>query len=48
MGYTTGLGELLIYEIYQIVQPHSLLVLQTPQPPVYDPLVPILNNFANG
>lgn len=28
MGYLTGLGELLIYEIYNIVRPHRVLLME--------------------
>jgi hypothetical protein len=31
MGYTTGLGEFLLYEIFEIVKPLNVLVLRQPQ-----------------
>lgn len=29
MGYLTGLGEFLLYEIYQIVKPKTIIALQS-------------------
>ena len=31
MGYLTGLGELLIYEIYDIFKPHRVIFMETPE-----------------
>ena len=28
MGYTSGMGELLLYEIYQIVKPNRILAME--------------------
>jgi polynucleotide 5'-kinase involved in rRNA processing len=47
MGYTTGLGEFLIYEIYQIIQPKSIIVLQLPNP-TSDSLKNIVHNIKTG
>ena len=43
MGYMTGLGELLLYEIYQIIQPPHLLALS-----LEDNSHRVINNIYNG
>jgi polynucleotide 5'-kinase involved in rRNA processing len=45
MGYTTGLGEFLLYEIYQIIKPKVVLVLKPSQMSPYDPIKKIMANL---
>jgi len=48
MGYTTGLGEFLLYEIYHIIKPKMVFVLKPPQMNQYDPINKIIANLSNG
>ncbi len=48
MGYTTGLGEFLIYEIYEIIKPQAIIVLQNPHSNSNDNMRTIVRNLQNG
>ena len=47
MGYTTGLGEFLIYELYQIIKPKQILILSPPNHPPNN-LTNIIRNLKSG
>lgn len=48
MGYATGLGEFLLYEIYQIIKPKLVFVLKPTQTNSYDPIKNIIDNISSG
>ena len=45
MGYTSGMGELLIYQLYQIVKPKHVLILHNQQQP---PLSHIVESISSN
>lgn len=48
MGYTTGLGEFLLYEIYEIVKPKSILLLQSQSGSKFDVMNRIVRTIRKG
>jgi hypothetical protein len=48
MGYLTGLGELILYEIFHIVKPHNVLLLENDATTQQSILNNIENNITSG
>jgi hypothetical protein len=50
MGYTTGLGEYLIYELFDIIKPQGLMVMRLSQKvsSQFDSMRGIIKNIETG
>lgn len=51
MGYLSGVGEMIIYEIYHLINPSEVIVINSPQTenaPGYDNIGNIMKNIRTG